>query len=58
MLRSGGAAMLSKHGRAWHDPELSAAARLQANIDALASANLVSASRTESLLADAQAAGV
>ena len=50
--------MLSKHGQQWRDPELPAAARLQANIDALASANLVSASRTESLLEDAQAAGV
>lgn len=50
--------MLSKHGRQWHDPEHPPARRLQANIDALASANLISASRTESLLADAEAAGV
>ena len=52
------AAMLSKHARQWYDPQLPPAQRLQANIDALASANLISASRTESLLADAEAAGV
>ena len=50
--------MLSKHARQWYDPQLPPAQRLQANIDALASANLISASRTESLLADAEAAGV
>jgi hypothetical protein len=50
--------MLSKHGHSWYDPQQPAAQRLQANIDALASANLISASRTESLLADAHAAGV
>ena len=50
--------MLSKHARQWHNPEQAAEQRLQANIDALASANLISANRTESLLADAQAAGV
>ena len=45
--------MLSKHGRQWHDPKQPPAQRLQANIDALASANLISASRAESLLTDA-----
>ena len=50
--------MLSKHGRQWHDPQQPAAQRLQANIDALASANLISASRTELLLREAEAAGV
>ena len=50
--------MLSKHGRQWYDPQQTPTERLQANIDALASSNLISAARTESLLEDAQAAGV
>jgi hypothetical protein len=50
--------MLSKHGRQWHDPKQPPTQRLQANVDALASANLISASRAEALLADAEAAGV
>ena len=50
--------MLSKNARTWYDPRQSPSERLQANIDALASGNLVSASRVESLLSDAQAAGV
>ena len=50
--------MLSKHARTWYDPRQSPAERLQANIDALASGNLVSASRVESLLSDAESAGV